>query len=94
MMQAPPQSAFPNAKDNPALRVLKARQKIQEEAERELENVGRRGFGGRKYVDVGILQMALMRKKRGESDQKTEQALGIKRGRLGVLGKGIVESVS
>ena len=93
MMQAPPKSAFPDPRDNPALRILENRQRIQDEAERELENVGRRGFEGRKYVDAGLIQLAMMRKKRGESDAKAEEALGIKRGRLEVLGKGIVESI-
>ncbi|KAF2658558.1 hypothetical protein K491DRAFT_592937 [Lophiostoma macrostomum CBS 122681] len=93
MMQAPPQSAFPEPRDNPALRVLEARQRIQDEAEGELENVGRRGFGGRKFVDAGVITLALMRKSRGEPDSSIEEALGIKRGRMSVLGKGIVQSV-
>jgi 3-deoxy-7-phosphoheptulonate synthase len=93
MMQAPSQSAFPEPRDNPALRVLEARQRIQDEAEGELENVGRRGFGGRKFVDAGVITLALMRKSRGEPDSSIEEALGIKRGRLSVLGKGIVQSV-
>lgn len=93
MMQAPPQSAFPDPRDNPALRVLEARQRIQDEAERDLENMGRRGHAGRKYMDAGLIQLALMRRKRGEPDAKAEDALGIRRGRLAVLGKGIVDSV-
>ncbi|KAF2681279.1 hypothetical protein K458DRAFT_406631 [Lentithecium fluviatile CBS 122367] len=94
MMSAPPQSAFPDLRDNPALRVLEARQKIQEEADQELANVGRKGFAGRKYVDASVIQLALMRKARGESDARIEDALTIKRGRLGVLGNGIAGSVS
>jgi len=93
MMTSPPQSAFPDPRDNPALRVLAARQRIAEDAEEELSMVGRRTFEGRKYVDVGIIQLALMRRKHGEPEQRIEEALGIKRGRLGVLGKGIVDSV-
>jgi hypothetical protein len=93
MMQAPPVSAFPDLRDNPALRILEARQRIQNDAERELEQVGRRGFEGRKYVDSGIINLALMRRKRGENDAKIEEAYEIKKGRLNALGKGIVEAV-
>ncbi|PSN70466.1 hypothetical protein BS50DRAFT_632345 [Corynespora cassiicola Philippines] len=94
MMSAPPQSAFPDPRDNPVLRVLEARQRIQEEAEEELTQVGRRGFQGRKYLDAGLIQLALMRRARGEADQKIEDAMGIKRGRLGTLEKGTVTAVA
>ncbi|KAF2270842.1 hypothetical protein CC78DRAFT_538568 [Lojkania enalia] len=88
-----PQSAFPNPRDNPAVRVLEARQRIAAEAEDELANVGRQGFKGRKYVDASVIQLALMRKQGGEPVERIEHALGIKKGRLGVLGKGIVEPI-
>jgi len=95
MMQAPPREAFQqDPRDNPALRVLAARQRIQEAAEEERNNLGRRGFSGRTYVDAGAIQLALMRKAHGENDSRIEEALSIKKGRLSVLGKGIVESVS
>ncbi|KAF2703883.1 hypothetical protein K504DRAFT_473581 [Pleomassaria siparia CBS 279.74] len=94
MMQAPYQSAFPDPKENPALRVLAARQRIQELADEERNNVGRRGFQGRQYVDASAIQLALMRRSLGESDQRIEEALGIKKGRLSVLGTGIVDSVA
>lgn len=92
-MHPPAQSPFPDPRDNPALRLLDARQKIQSEAEREVENMGRKGFEGRKFTDAGTIQLALMRKKRGESDARIEDAFGLKRGRLRVLGRGIVETV-
>ncbi|KAF2192506.1 hypothetical protein K469DRAFT_620857 [Zopfia rhizophila CBS 207.26] len=90
---APPSSAFPDPRDNPSLRVLEARERIQEEAERELAMVGRRGLEGRKYPDVGIIQLALMRRQRGEKDESIEKALGVQKGRLALLGKGIIEPV-
>lgn len=89
-MQAPPQSAFPDPRNNPAIRVLEARQRIDDEADEELRDVGRRGFPGRKYVDAGVIQLALMRQARGEPDARIEDALGIKRGRLSVLGRGVL----
>ena len=95
MMQAPPREAYQqDPRNNPALRVLAARQRIQEAAEEESNNRGRRGFAGRTYVDAGAIQLALMRKAHGENDSRIEEALSIKKGRLGVLGKGIVDSVS
>lgn len=95
MMQAPPREAYQqDPRDNPALRVLAARQKIQERAEEERNNMGRRNFPGRMYVDAGAIQLALMRRAHGENDSRIEQALSIKKGRLGVLGTEIVETVS
>lgn len=93
MMQAPPQSAFPDSRNNPVLRVLEARQKITEVAEDEMRDIGRKGFEGRKYVDAGTITLALMRRAKGEPDERIEKSLGIKRGRLGVLGKGTLDAV-
>lgn len=94
MMQAPPQSAFPDPRNNPTLRVLEARQRISEEADEELRDVGRRGFAGRKYADAGVIQLALMRQARGEPDARIEDALGIKRGRLSVLEQGTISAAA
>jgi 3-deoxy-7-phosphoheptulonate synthase len=93
-MQSPPQSAFPDPRNNPILRVLEARQRIADQAEDELRDVGRRGFQGRTYVDAGVITLAMMRQAKGEPDARIEDALGIKRGRLSVLGKGTVEAVA
>ncbi|KAF7677524.1 hypothetical protein GT037_004383 [Alternaria burnsii] len=94
MMQSLPQSAFPDPRNNPVLRVLEARQKIADQAEDELRDVGRRDFQGRTYVDAGVITLAMMRQAKGEPDSRIEDALGIKRGRLSVLGKGTVEAVA
>lgn len=94
MMQAPPQSAFPDPRNNPVLRVLEARRRIADEAEAELGNVGRRGFEGRKYVDAGVMTLALMRRAKGEPAARIESSLGIKRGRLAVLSPGTVGAVA
>jgi hypothetical protein len=95
MMQEPPREVYQqDPRDNPALRVLAARQRIQEAAEEERNNMGRRDFAGRTFVDAGAIQLALMRRAHGENDSRIEEALSIKKGRLGVLGKGIVETVS
>jgi 3-deoxy-7-phosphoheptulonate synthase len=93
MMQAPPASAFPDPRNNPVLRVLEARQRISDQAEDELRDVGRRGFAGRTYIDAGLITLALMRRQRGEPESRIEQALGIKKGRLSALGRGTVGPV-
>lgn len=93
MMQELPVSAFPDPRNNPVLRVLEARQRITDEAEDELRDVGRRGFAGRTYVDAGIIQLALMRQAKGEPDSRIEEALGIKKGRLSVLGRRTVAPI-
>ncbi|OAG10490.1 uncharacterized protein CC84DRAFT_1184511 [Paraphaeosphaeria sporulosa] len=93
MMAELPQSAFPDPGSNPALRILDARQRIQQEAEQELENVGRKSFKGRKYLDASTIALALMRRQRGEPDARIEEALSIKKGRLSALKKGMVTSV-
>ncbi|KAF2751957.1 hypothetical protein M011DRAFT_393323 [Sporormia fimetaria CBS 119925] len=93
IMQPLPPSAFPNLADNPALRVLEARQRIQEEAEQELEQMNRRGFEVRKYVDASILQLALMRRKRGEPDSRIEESFNLEKGRLSAIPKHITEAI-
>jgi hypothetical protein len=93
MMQAPPASAFPDPRNNPVLRVLEARQRISDDAEDELRNIGRKSFAGRTYLDAGLITLALMRQARGEPTSRIEQAMGIKKGRLGALGRGTVGPV-
>ncbi|KAJ8106060.1 hypothetical protein OPT61_g9791 [Boeremia exigua] len=93
-MQAPPQSAFPDPRNNPVLRVLEARQRIADEAEEEISNVGRKGFKGRKYVDAGVIQLALVRQARGEPAARVENSLGIQAGRLSVIGPGTIGAVA
>jgi len=93
MMQEPPRSAFPDPRNNPVLKVLEARRRIADEAEDEIRHVGRRSFQGLTYLDAGLIQLALMRRAKGEPDARIEEALGIKKGRLSVLSRGIVAPV-
>ena len=88
-----PPSAFPDPRTNPALMVLQARQRLQEEAEEEFLNVGRKGFPGRRFVDVSTVRQALLLRQKGEGEEDVERKLGFRKGRLGVLGKGFVEGV-
>jgi len=75
------------------LTVLSARQRLQDKAETELQSVGRRGFQGREYVDVSAVRQAMLLVQGGKSVSVAEETVGLKKGRLGVLGKGIVEAL-
>lgn len=72
--------------------VLSARSRLQDEAEVEFMEGGKRGHAGRQYLDVyTIRQILQMRDQRGQSDKEIERVLGLKDGvveRLG--GKGVV----
>lgn len=73
--------------------VLQARQRLQEEAEEELLSVGSRGFPGKRFADAGTVRQALLLRQKGEGEEEVERKLGLRKGRLGVLGKKIVEGV-
>ena len=95
---APEPSAFshspvvPSPGTNPALLVLEARRRLADRAEAEAEQVGRRGFTGRAFVDVMTIRRALaLRDERGMSERRIEETLSLKRGTMGKLGaKGVL----
>jgi hypothetical protein len=67
---------------------------LQDEAERELENFGRRGFEGRKFLDAGSIRDALALRDAGVKSEEIERRVGMKRGSVDKLGpKGVVENV-
>ncbi|GAB7357157.1 hypothetical protein MBLNU459_g8150t1 [Dothideomycetes sp. NU459] len=88
-------ASFPSAPDprkNPAIMVLEARARLQDEAEREFMAAGRRGHGGRRFLDVGVVRQALLMRERGMADADIERHLGLGAGVVGELGaKGIFE---
>lgn len=83
----------PDPRKNPAIMVLSARSRLQDEAEVEFEENGRRGNVERQYLDVyTIRQILQMRDTRKQNAKEIEKVLGLKEGvveRLG--GKGVVE---
>lgn len=87
-IQAPNPRA-PDPRKNPAIMVLDARSKLQELAEVEFLEAGRRGRG-RQFLDIyTIRQILIMRDERGQNAAEIEKALGLKEGvvdRLGVPG--------
>ncbi|PNS21964.1 hypothetical protein CAC42_562 [Sphaceloma murrayae] len=84
----------PDPRNNPALMVLKARERIAEEADREAGEMGRRGFQGRRFLDVGTIRQALSLRERGVAEEKVEDMLEVKKGTLRLLGtKGVFRPV-
>ena len=75
--------------------LLTARYRLAEEAEREFSEIGRRGAAGRRFLDVVTLrQVLVLRDERGMSAGEIEEALGLKKGVVGMLGgKGRVVGV-
>lgn len=83
-----------NPASNPALRILQARGQLQDQADTESENVGRRTFQGRQFLDVTMVSQVLMARKSGASDQEIERKMGLRAGVVGRLGKiGVVEAI-
>lgn len=84
-------SVFPSA-SNPALLVVTARQRIAKAAEQEAEAFGRQSHAGREFIDALTIRQALsMRDRQGRSAEQIEQALRLKSGVVGRLGrKGVV----
>lgn len=73
--------------------MLRARERIEAAVEQEKADVGRSGFPGREYLDIGMVKRALeMRDLREKSDVEIEQTLGLKAGAVAKLGRrGVVE---
>ena len=82
----------PDPRTNPAIAVLDARARLQDEAEREFMEAGRRGHEGRQFLDVfTIRQILTMRDEYGKSAGEIEMTLGLKKGVVNRLGaKGVV----
>lgn len=83
----------PDPRTNPAIAILDARARLQDEAEKEFMEAGKRGHEGRQFLDVyTIRQILTMRDERGGSSAQIEKALGLKKGVVDRLGmEGVVE---
>lgn len=84
---APSQSIFPSPSSNPAVSLLTARYRLAEEAEREFEEIGKRGAKGRQFVDVFTLKQVLVMRERGMVDGQIERTLELREGVVGRLGR-------
>lgn len=65
------------------LSALAARTRIQEEADEEIENLGR---DGRRYLHAGMIRDALVMRERGVPEDMIQHRLNLKGGVLGRLG--------
>lgn len=86
---------FPDESQNPALLVLKARERLQQEAEAEFAKTSRSDAGGKRFLDVGTIRQVLaMRDEKGKSDTDIEKSLGLAGGVVRALGRrGVVGDV-
>ncbi|KAL2040238.1 hypothetical protein N7G274_007141 [Stereocaulon virgatum] len=91
--QAHPQM-FPDASQNPALILLRARERLQQEAEAEFAKSGR-GKGERRFLDIStIRQVLVMRDDKAMGEEQIERNLGLAKGVVRGLGaKGVVGDV-
>lgn len=89
-----PYPVGPDPRKNPALTVLAARSRIQDEADAEFLEAGKKSFVGRRYVDVGIIRQILLMRERGVAPREIEKQLDLKSGVVEKLGaQGVVAIV-
>ncbi|KAK0631730.1 hypothetical protein B0T14DRAFT_532356 [Immersiella caudata] len=77
---------FPAAAGNATLNVLDVRRRVQEQADRELDNLGRPGAQGREFLDIATVRKVLLMRQRGDSAAEIESKLKLKSGVVARLG--------
>lgn len=84
----------PRPRNNPALAIMAARKRIEDEAEEDKSAMGKPGFQGRRYVDIHTVKKALMlRDEQGVAPPEVERILGLRKGAVSMLGGvGVVEA--
>ncbi|KAK8194978.1 hypothetical protein HDK77DRAFT_505021 [Phyllosticta capitalensis] len=85
----------PNRMLNPALSILSARDRLQREAEADLDNAVRAGASGRRFLDPTLIRRVLMmRERESKSDEAIEEEMGLEKGFMKRLGpRSVVEAV-
>ncbi|KAK8253688.1 hypothetical protein IWZ00DRAFT_199777 [Phyllosticta capitalensis] len=85
----------PNRMLNPALSILSARDRLQREAEADLDDAGRAGASGRRFLDPTLIRRVLMmRERESKSDEAIEEEMGLEKGFMKRLGpRSVVEAV-
>lgn len=85
-------SGFPHPLQNPAIAMLNARERLQQQADLELQQARKPDFPGRSFVDsTTIRQIIAMRDDRGMSSDQIEKLLELKKGTVERLGpKGLI----
>ncbi|KAF2402737.1 hypothetical protein EJ06DRAFT_519764 [Trichodelitschia bisporula] len=81
-------------RSNPAVMTLLARQELQRRADEEMENVGRKGFKGRTFLDAKMIKEVLVLRMKGVEPGEIERRLELREGVVEGLGSGrVVEPV-
>lgn len=73
--------------------MLRARESLQKEWDDEQDRIGRQGFEGKRFLDVGALREAVRLKGRGMADGEIESRLALKKGSLGRIRSDVVSVV-
>ncbi|KAK5716109.1 hypothetical protein LTR15_009934 [Elasticomyces elasticus] len=85
-----PRPLGPDPRKNPAIMVLNSRARLQDEADLEFQQAGRRGHEGRQFLDVYMIRQILVeRDVKGRSAAEIEKKMGLRKGvveRLGARG--------
>ncbi|KIX06588.1 uncharacterized protein Z518_04564 [Rhinocladiella mackenziei CBS 650.93] len=86
------QNIFPSSPNNPAMMLVKARQRISKQWESEIDNRGRPSFPGRTLLGAKDIREALtLRDEKGRTSREVEKQMGLKPGILDqLLTKGVV----
>ncbi|PNY24874.1 Uncharacterized protein TCAP_05176 [Tolypocladium capitatum] len=85
--QAPAAPIFPPARNNTTLSVLEARRALQQRAGEDLENMGRSGSQGRRFLDMRAALDAMRMRDRGVPSSDIEQRLRLEPGIMDRLGR-------
>ena len=82
---------FPDPRNNPALIVLEARRRFAQEADAEIEQYGRKGFQGKRFLDVTVIRQILVMRDddHGKSDAEIEEALELYPGTVSKLSRNV-----
>ena len=70
------------------------RETLQKQYEDEQDAIGRKGFAGRKFLDVGTIREVVRLRGKGVSDTEIEGRMGLEKGIAGRMGPdGVVKVV-
>lgn len=87
-----PPGVFPSAGTNPAITLLRARERLAKEADEEFEQIGKSSGrqAGRRFLDALTIRQILTLKESGVTDEEIEKRMELRKGVLRLLGKGVV----
>lgn len=77
---------FPSPSHNLVLSALEARERLQNEADHEFQNLGTSSSQGRRFLHAGLIRDVLVMRERGAHDHEVERRFNLKKGVLRSLG--------